>query len=42
LSPCVAAGYELAMPPIEGVDAKQIRAALKELSAKADELRGLL
>ncbi len=30
------------MPPIDGVDAKQIRGALKELSAKADELRGLL
>jgi hypothetical protein len=30
------------MPPIDGVDANRIRASLKELSAKADELRGLL
>jgi hypothetical protein len=28
--------------PIDGVDSKQIRTALKELSAKAAELRGLL
>ena len=42
LSPCAAARYDGAMPPIDGVDAKQIRASLKELSAKADELRGLL
>ena len=28
--------------PIDGVDVKQIRGALKELSAKAEELRGLL
>ena len=28
--------------PIDGVDSKQIKTALKELSAKADELRGHL